>query len=120
METQAVIKERQTAARQWAQAFDEKMKVMGQPQDRVARALMVIVLCGKISDFLAEHDPQSLKQAQQVLESTINNGSEMSLDEAIAHAEEVGNREECGTLCGLQHLQLATWLKELKTRQESN
>lgn len=41
----------------------------------------------------------------------------MTLDEAIIHAQEVADRQGC-TECGLQHLQLVKWLKELKERQE--
>lgn len=36
----------------------------------------------------------------------------MTLDEAIAHAEDVADR--CDTSCGLEHRQLANWLKELR------
>jgi len=36
----------------------------------------------------------------------------LSIDEAIAHAEEVASRED--TACCQQHAQLAGWLKELK------
>lgn len=35
----------------------------------------------------------------------------MTLDEAIQHCEE---RALCGDICGLEHKQLAEWLKELK------
>jgi hypothetical protein len=45
----------------------------------------------------------------------------MTLDEAIEHAEEVGNNltNNCKTKqCGLEHLQLAQWLKELKQYKE--
>lgn len=35
----------------------------------------------------------------------------MTLDEAIQHCEE---RALCGDVCGLEHKQLAEWLKELK------
>lgn len=41
----------------------------------------------------------------------------MTLDEAIVHAEEVGNNMSCDLDtkdCGAEHLQLAEWLKELK------
>lgn len=36
----------------------------------------------------------------------------MTLDEAIAHAEDVADR--CDTSCGREHRQLADWLKELR------
>ena len=36
----------------------------------------------------------------------------MTLDEAIQHCEE---KAQCGTDCGMEHKQLADWLKELKT-----
>jgi hypothetical protein len=45
----------------------------------------------------------------------------MTLNEAIEHAEEVGNNlmNNCKTKqCGLEHLQLAQWLKELKQYKE--
>lgn len=42
----------------------------------------------------------------------------MTLDEAIAHAWEVADRQGC-TECGLDHMQLALWLKELKARRET-
>jgi len=35
----------------------------------------------------------------------------MTLDEAIKHCEE---KAQCGTDCGMEHKQLAEWLKELK------
>lgn len=43
----------------------------------------------------------------------------MTLDEAIQHCEE---KALCGDACGLEHKQLAEWLKELKgyrMREES-
>lgn len=39
----------------------------------------------------------------------------MTLDEAIQHCEE---KSKCGTACGMEHKQLAEWLKELKTLHE--
>ena len=36
----------------------------------------------------------------------------MTLDEAIQHCEE---KAQCGTDCGMEHKQLADWLKELKS-----
>jgi hypothetical protein len=41
----------------------------------------------------------------------------MTLEEAIQHAEDVGSKLmlNCETKqCGLEHIQLANWLKELK------
>jgi len=41
----------------------------------------------------------------------------MTLDEAIAHADEAGRRmlNECSTnTCGLEHIQLRDWLSELR------
>ena len=35
----------------------------------------------------------------------------MTLDEAIEHCEE---KSQCGTACGMEHKQLAEWLRELK------
>jgi len=66
-EPRADIERRQVAARQWLEQYHEKMMNGDQPRDEVSRALMVIVLTHKTSDFLAEHDPQSLKQAQEAL-----------------------------------------------------
>ena len=42
----------------------------------------------------------------------------MTLDEAIQHAEEVAKYSCNG--CGLEHKQLAEWLKELKFRREND
>ena len=42
----------------------------------------------------------------------------MTLDEAIEHAEEVAKYYCNG--CGLEHQQLADWLKELKARREND
>lgn len=39
----------------------------------------------------------------------------MTLDEAIQHCEE---KSKCGTACGMEHKQLAEWLKELKNLRE--
>lgn len=39
----------------------------------------------------------------------------LSLDEAIAHADEVAG--DCGTACKREHKQLADWLRELKSRR---
>ena len=45
----------------------------------------------------------------------------MTLDEAIAHAREAGEKmaARCETRsCGLEHLQLAAWLEELRRYRE--
>lgn len=42
----------------------------------------------------------------------------MTLDEAIAHAWEVSDKEGC-TECGINHMQLAGWLEELKAKREA-
>ncbi len=39
----------------------------------------------------------------------------MTLDEAIQHCEE---KSQCGSSCGMEHKQLAEWLKELKILRE--
>lgn len=42
---------------------------------------------------------------------------EMTLEQAIAHAKEVGTKMVCNNKtyeCGKEHLQLAKWLEELK------
>ena len=41
----------------------------------------------------------------------------MSLDEAIAHADEVAG--DCSTGCKREHKQLADWLRELKSRRSA-
>lgn len=41
----------------------------------------------------------------------------MTLDEAIAHCEE--KAKTCNA-CGLEHKQLAEWLKELKSAREEH
>ena len=41
----------------------------------------------------------------------------LSLDEAIAHADEVAG--DCGTACKREHKQLADWLRELKSRRSA-
>lgn len=44
-----------------------------------------------------------------------------TLDEAIAHCYEVSKKKDICKECADEHLQLAKWLKELKTlRQEKN
>ena len=39
--------------------------------------------------------------------------NEMTLDEAITHCEDIAR--SCDSQCGRDHMQLAEWLKELKT-----
>ena len=67
MEPRARIEQRQRAARRWLDDFAEKCRTGDQPRGSAERALMVFVLTHETSDFLAEHDPQGLKQAQEVL-----------------------------------------------------
>ena len=42
----------------------------------------------------------------------------LSLDEAIAHADEVAG--DCDTACRREHKQLADWLRELKNRRNGS
>jgi hypothetical protein len=67
MERREVVEARKQAARQWLEAFAEKMRNGDQPTAKTDRALVVIVLDHRTSDWLAEHDPQALKQAQEAL-----------------------------------------------------
>jgi hypothetical protein len=69
LEPPGAIKCRQLAARRWLEYYAEKTRG-GNPQEAGAaqRALAVIVLTHKTSDYLADHDPQALKQAQQALD----------------------------------------------------
>ena len=39
---------------------------------------------------------------------------QMTLDEAIRHAEERSRKGTCGDECGYEYAQLAEWLKELR------
>ena len=41
----------------------------------------------------------------------------LSLDEAVAHADEAAG--DCGTACKREHKQLADWLRELKARRSA-
>lgn len=41
----------------------------------------------------------------------------MTLEEAIKHCEEQAEKH-CGDGCGMEHKQLAEWLKELKKLRE--
>jgi hypothetical protein len=61
--------ERLRAARKWLEVWGENFceNPDNQPQDKVSRALKVLVLTHKTSEYLAEHDPQALKQAQEAL-----------------------------------------------------
>lgn len=75
---------------------------------------------------------KSPKERTEIMNDTTNlqkcmdNSYRLSLDEAIAHAEEVAERlanshansgEDC-KLCAIEHEQLATWLKELRMYRE--
>ena len=45
---------------------------------------------------------------------------EMTLDEAIQHCYDVGNKNKvCDAECAKEHLQLAKWLEELKGYRKS-
>lgn len=67
LEKRSAITTRQLAARKWLEEFAEKTKRQLSPQSEIERALAVICLTHKTSDYLAEHDPQGLKQAQKAL-----------------------------------------------------
>ena len=66
MEPRADIERRQLAAHRWLEVYAGKTR-NGPPGHSTAaeRALAVIVLTHKTGDYLAEHDPQALKQAQE-------------------------------------------------------
>jgi hypothetical protein len=71
MEPQATIRRRQTAARLWLEAYAEQIRNGdSRAEAAIDRALMVILLTLRTSDYLAEHDPQALKQAQTALSGT--------------------------------------------------
>ena len=42
----------------------------------------------------------------------------MTLDEAIEHAEEVASRIDTCEACKNHHVQIATWLRELRRRRK--
>ena len=71
MEPRADIERRQLAAHRWLEVYAGKTR-NGPPGHSTAaeRALAVIVLTHKTGDYLAEHDPQALKQAQEALDGT--------------------------------------------------
>ena len=66
-ENPKTIIKRQDAARKWIQHYTEKTR-NNQETGEQPRALAVIVLTERTSDFLAQHDPQALKQAQLALD----------------------------------------------------
>lgn len=71
MEPRHLIEARQFAARKWLDAFAErKLQCKEGTKNPQVDALIVIVLTQRTSDFLAEHDPQALKQAQKALDGT--------------------------------------------------
>lgn len=68
-EPRADVERRQIAARCWTARFAEKHRNRtGETTDPHRRALAVIVLSH--GDYLAEHDPQALKQAQLAMDGT--------------------------------------------------
>lgn len=68
LEPREPIELRQNAARKWLDRYADRTRNNGGPDGKAERALAVIVLTEKTSDFLAEHDPQALKQAQLALD----------------------------------------------------
>lgn len=66
-EKRDAIEVRQAAARCWLEAYAAK-HIYGESKHE--RALAVLVLTHKTSDYLAEFDPQALKQAQLALDVT--------------------------------------------------
>jgi hypothetical protein len=63
-ENQNAIQLRKDAARHWINNFVASDFVCVSKEQK---ALAVIVLDSRISNWLAEHDPQALKQAQEAL-----------------------------------------------------
>lgn len=66
LEQRQVIEDRKAAARKWIAAYATQT-VNRQEASRVARALVVLVMDLRTSDYLAEFDPMGLKQAQESL-----------------------------------------------------
>jgi len=60
-----VIAARKAAARKWMEKYKATIEATTVGVER--RALGVIVMDPKISDWLAEHDPKALKQCQEAL-----------------------------------------------------
>lgn len=58
---------RQVAANKWAVEFAESRQNKPPSKDPKTRALAVVVLTDTTRDWLAEHDPMALKQAQEAL-----------------------------------------------------
>ena len=52
------------------------------------------------------------------METTERQTKPLSLDEAIAHADEAAG--DCGTACKREHKQLADWLRELRSRRSAD
>ena len=81
-------------------------------RDRELSSLM------EFNNFSSEDDIQYAQVNQQIEDTILKLDSEscdikeLTLDEAIQHAKEVGGNGE--TSCKKQHLQLAQWLSELK------
>lgn len=76
--------------------------------------------CDKVTSGNVSHKIAHLKYAiiniVESLESSSHKDKEMTLDEAIQHAQEVANKG-CDQ-CAKDHQQLADWLKELKELRE--
>jgi hypothetical protein len=58
------------AARLWLEQYAQKTRNGDRPTNKAGRALSVLVLTKPTSDYLAEFDPQALKQAQIALDGT--------------------------------------------------
>lgn len=72
-----------------------------------------------INDFLREMGVAKMETTTPTCKESLQVGNEhkpMTLDEAIAHAEEMVN----DTPCGREHKQLADWLKKLREIKISN
>lgn len=62
------IYNRQAAARRWIEYHQEQYGSLPDTvYTKTEKALLVIVLTGETVDYLAENDPQALKQAQLAL-----------------------------------------------------
>lgn len=76
--------------------------------------------CDRVTSGNVSHKIAHLKYAiiniVESLESSSHKDKEMTLDEAIQHAQEVANKG-CDQ-CAKDHQQLADWLKELKELRE--
>lgn len=66
MSTMSVIEARKLASQKWREQYHDQIK-NNRPSGKVESALLVIVLDENISNYLAEFDPQALRQAQEAL-----------------------------------------------------